>query len=165
SRCSITGGYVYRGGQGTFQPGTYVYGDYCSGEILSWDGSSQTVLFDTTLGISSFGEDAAGEIYVVSLGGTVHKLTPTITSCSYQTAPNSASFSSPGGSGSITVTANSGCQWTAVSNKKWITITSGASGTGNGSVTYSVARNQGRNARSGSITVAGMTFVVNQAGR
>jgi hypothetical protein len=136
-----------------------------AGEILLLNGSSQTVLSDTTLSISSFGEDAAGEIYVVNLSGTVHKLTPTITSCSYQIAPTSASFPSAGGTGSIAVTANSGCQWTALSNKKWITINSGASGTGNGSVTYSVARNQGRNPRQGTIAVAGTTFVVNQAGR
>src|SRR5439155_2571278 len=75
-RCSITGGYVYRGAQGTLPSGTYVYGDYCSGEILTWDGSLQQVLLDTTLNISSFGEDEAGELYVVNLGGSVSKIVP-----------------------------------------------------------------------------------------
>ena len=68
-RCSITGGYVYRGTQGTLPNGTYVYGDYCSGEVFSWNGSAQTPLLDTTINISSFGEDEAGELYVVGLGG------------------------------------------------------------------------------------------------
>ena len=48
-RCSITGGYVYRGAQGAVADGTYVYGDFCSGEILGWNGSAQSVLLDTTL--------------------------------------------------------------------------------------------------------------------
>jgi hypothetical protein len=62
-RCSITGGYVYRGGsQGALPGGTYVYGDYCSGEILAWDGTTQTLLLDTAANISSFGEDEKGEL-------------------------------------------------------------------------------------------------------
>jgi glucose/arabinose dehydrogenase len=58
-RCSITGGYVYRGQQAAVTPGTYVYGDYCSGEIFTWDGLTQAVVLDTALRISSFGEDVA----------------------------------------------------------------------------------------------------------
>jgi hypothetical protein len=55
-----------------------MYGDYCSGEIFMWDGITQTVLVDTSSNISSFGEDEAGELYVVGLGdlantGTVSK--------------------------------------------------------------------------------------------
>ena len=42
-RCSITGGYVYRGAQGALPLGTYVYGDYCTGEIFAWNGSAQTL--------------------------------------------------------------------------------------------------------------------------
>jgi glucose/arabinose dehydrogenase len=52
-RCSITGGYVYRGAQGTLSNGTYVYGDYCTGEIFAWDGTTQSLLLDTTRNISS----------------------------------------------------------------------------------------------------------------
>jgi glucose/arabinose dehydrogenase len=73
-RCSITGGYIYRGPRLTFAHGTYVYGDYCSGEIFSWNGRQQRVLVNTNLEIASFGEDEAGEIYVVDLGGTVSVL-------------------------------------------------------------------------------------------
>jgi len=73
-RCSVTGGYVYRGTQGTLPVGSYIYGDYCSGEILLWNNGQQQLLLDTTRNISSFGEDEAGEIYVVGLGGTVEKV-------------------------------------------------------------------------------------------
>lgn len=73
-RCSITGGYAYRGGQNTFPSGTYIYGDYCSGEYWMWNGSQQILIQDTTRNISSFGEDEDGELYLVGLGGTVEKI-------------------------------------------------------------------------------------------
>lgn len=77
-RCSVTGGYVYRGAAGVLPGGTYVFGDFCSGEILTID-SNQAPLppLLTGLRISSFGEDEAGELYVVDLGGTVHRLVAT----------------------------------------------------------------------------------------
>lgn len=73
-RCSITGGYVYRGSQGALPIGSYVYGDYCSGEILTFDGTTQRVVLETTLNITSFGEDEVGELYVAGAGGDVSKL-------------------------------------------------------------------------------------------
>ena len=81
--------------------------------------------------------------------------------CSYGLSTNSQSFAAGGGSGSVSVTTTSSCTWTAWSNANWITITGGAGGTGNGTVTYSVAPNSGL-ARSGTMTVAGKTFTVNQ---
>jgi glucose/arabinose dehydrogenase len=74
-RCSLTGGYVYRGRAGTLGDGTYVYGDYCSGEIFAWDGTGQRVLLDTSGDVSSFGEDEEGELYVVMLSGSVSRIT------------------------------------------------------------------------------------------
>jgi hypothetical protein len=73
-RCSVTGGYAYRGAAGTLPAGAYVFGDYCSGEIFVLLNGAMHVLADTTLNISSFGEDEHGELYVVGLGGTVHAL-------------------------------------------------------------------------------------------
>ncbi len=73
-RCSITGGFVYRGRQGNLPFGGYVYGDYCSGEILIWNNNQQTVLLDTTRNIVSFAEDESGEIYVIGQGGTIEKI-------------------------------------------------------------------------------------------
>jgi hypothetical protein len=51
-----------------------------------------------------------------------------------------------------------------VSNAAWITVTSGANGSGNGTVRYVVDRNGTRAARAGTITIAGQVFTVNQAG-
>ncbi|HSN54818.1 MAG TPA: BACON domain-containing carbohydrate-binding protein, partial [Candidatus Sulfomarinibacteraceae bacterium] len=84
------------------------------------------------------------------------------TSCTYSISPTSRNFSGDGGTGSITVTTQSGCTWTASENVSWITITSGSSGSGSGTVTYQVAANTGE-ARSATITAAGRSHVVNQA--
>jgi glucose/arabinose dehydrogenase len=71
--CSVTGGYVYRGETVPTLQGTYIYGDYCSGQIWSayrdYTGAWQAVeLVDTNYTISSFGEGEDGELYVVHYG-------------------------------------------------------------------------------------------------
>jgi len=82
-RCSITGGYVYRGQAISSLAGTYVYGDFCSGEIFALQNSPREQLLNkapmilkTSLQISSFGEDAAGELYVLDHKGGVYRLSP-----------------------------------------------------------------------------------------
>jgi glucose/arabinose dehydrogenase len=75
-RCSVTGGYVYRGGQGSLPVGSYVFGDFCSGEIFLLEGGSVSGLLATSFAISSFGEDESGEIYVVDLNGAIYHLAP-----------------------------------------------------------------------------------------
>ncbi|MEP6635973.1 MAG: BACON domain-containing carbohydrate-binding protein, partial [Acidobacteriota bacterium] len=84
--------------------------------------------------------------------------------CTFSINPTSVSVAAGGGTGSVTVTAGAGCTWTAVSNATFITITSGSSGSGNGTVNYSVAFNGGTSSRTGTMTVAGQTFTVTQAG-
>ena len=68
-----------------------------------------------------------------------------------------------GGTGSVNVTYPVGCTWTASSGISWITITGGASGSGNGTVTYQVAANSG-GYREGTITVAGLGLPIQEAG-
>jgi len=89
---------------------------------------------------------------------------PSSNSCSYTIDPTDNSLSSNGGYGSISVSAGSGCSWNATSNVSWITITSGSSGSGNGTVNYLVSENTGASCQYGTITVAGNTFIVTQAG-
>jgi C1A family cysteine protease len=84
--------------------------------------------------------------------------------CTYSISPTNRSFTAAGGSGTINVTADANCSWTAVSNASWITITSGSSGIGDGSVEYSVAPNRRKKTRTGTITVAGQPFTVKQNG-
>ncbi|MBL8166765.1 MAG: putative Ig domain-containing protein [Acidobacteria bacterium] len=83
--------------------------------------------------------------------------------CDFAIAPTAAAYSSQAGAGNVAVTAAAGCNWTAVSNDAWLTVTGGASGTGNGTVTYSVAANLGP-PRMGTLTIAGLTHTVTQNG-
>jgi hypothetical protein len=161
-RCAITGGYVYRGSQNALQQGIYVYGDYCSGEIFAWDGTAQSILLATGLNISSFGEDEQGELYVVGLGGSLSRIASAAApGCTYSIAPPSQSIGAAGGTGNVAVTTADGCVWTAVSNAGW--IHAAAAGSGSGGVDYSVDVNASV-PRAGTVTIAGQTFSVNQAG-
>lgn len=82
--------------------------------------------------------------------------------CVYALYPSSAEMGETGGAGSAILTTSSDCAWTAVSNVSWITLTSGTSGTGNGTVAFTVAPNTGA-ARVGSFTAAAQVFIVSQA--
>jgi len=72
--CAVTGGYVYRGSMSANMQGVYFYGDYCSGQLWSLRPSNprtwvSTLIVDTPYTISSFGEDEAGELYLVDYSG------------------------------------------------------------------------------------------------
>jgi S-layer family protein len=88
--------------------------------------------------------------------------------CSLSISPASTSFPAtqpPSGgnqSGSFNVTAAAGCSWPATSNATFVTITNGGSGTGNGTVNYSVTPNAGPTIRNGTISVNDQTFTVYQ---
>lgn len=80
-RCSITGGYVYRGEAIPDLHGVYFFGDYCTGEIwASWrnlDGEWQTQPFLSIRSqLSAFGEDENGELYAVDYNGTIRRFDP-----------------------------------------------------------------------------------------
>ena len=75
-RCSVTGGYVYRGKKIPDLAGTYIFGDFCSGEIWGYREGQTRILLNTDLQISSFGEDRDGELYVVGYGGGIVRIVP-----------------------------------------------------------------------------------------
>lgn len=77
--CSVTGGFVYRGAAVPELVGTYVFGDYCSGRIWGLQPAEDTYtrIDLAELGtLASFGEDATGELYAVSLGGEIRRFSP-----------------------------------------------------------------------------------------
>ena len=117
-----------------------------------------TVFARHGMGVSAVGNDGTTHTAATNVpadcGGT----------CSFSINPTSASFAAAGGSGTVTVTTSAGCNWTAASNSSFITVTSGASGSGNGTVTYAVAANTSTLSRNGSLTIAGLTHSVSQAG-
>jgi glucose/arabinose dehydrogenase len=77
--CSVTGGYVYRGSMPEWN-GIYLYGDYCTGMIwglINTEGGWQNqLLFDVDVTITSFGQDGAGELYLISDNGGIFRLAP-----------------------------------------------------------------------------------------
>jgi hypothetical protein len=105
------------------------------------------------------GDIRAATVVIGSRTFTVQQASPP---CTYGIAPTARAFPAAGGSGSVAVTATFGsCAWTAVSNAAWITVTSGASGAGAGTVAFAVADNPGE-PRTGTLTVAERTFTVTQ---
>jgi glucose/arabinose dehydrogenase len=79
--CAIIGGYVYRGSGIPSLYGTYVYGDYCTGNIwaLQYNGTAVTYHAELVAGgpsISSFGVDSQGNLYVTALDGHIYMLQP-----------------------------------------------------------------------------------------
>ncbi|HLL75630.1 MAG TPA: PQQ-dependent sugar dehydrogenase [Pyrinomonadaceae bacterium] len=162
-RCSVTGGYVYRGTRATLPAGAYVFADYCTGEIFLLQGTSMSLLSDTALRISSFGEDEAGEIYVVGhTGGTVHRLTNA--SCTYTLSPASRTSPAEGETFTVNVTTQAGCVWSAASNSPFVTVPSGVGGTGSGSVAVTVAPVVRGGQRVGTVSIAGQTLTITQSG-
>jgi hypothetical protein len=116
-----------------------------------------TYVLEANLGSAS----RTGTIYIADSTYTVTQAGAT--SCSYAIDSTGQSFAASGGSDSVNVIAPSGCPWTAMSNDDFITITSDTSGSGTGPVGYSVSANQGTSQRTGTMTIAGLTFTVTQA--
>jgi parallel beta-helix repeat protein len=84
--------------------------------------------------------------------------------CSYAVLPDSRSFSAAGGTGTIDVSADDGCDWTAAANAVWVIIVTGGSASGDGTVSYSVQENTGPGSRVAAVTVAGYTHRIVQVG-
>jgi hypothetical protein len=116
--------------------------------------------------------------YTVAANTSSNELTGTITiagqtfsiteqaPCAFSLDSTSADFDASGGDSNVAVTANStNCAWTAISNSGFITITAGNSGSGNGTVSYTVATNTDADAidQTGSMTIAGQTYTITQA--
>lgn len=97
----------------------------------------------------------ANNNFTVSQAGNPCSLTPSI-------SPASQSFTASGGTGSVAVSHQTGCAWTVTGAPSWMTITAGSSGSGNGSVTYSVSANTGFT-RSATVSIANNNFGLSQA--
>ena len=96
----------------------------------------------------------AGQTVTITQSGT--------TTCTYGIKPTGQTFSENGGHGTVSVSAQTGCSWSAGSNVSWATINSGSSGSGSGSVTFTVSPNAGT-PRNGTLTIAGQTYSITQS--
>jgi len=149
----------------------------------AWAASSQTGWMTITSGSSGSGSGAFGFVVAanttttartgsMSAGGQTIGVTqsgttppPPPPNCNYTISPSSAKFATAGGTGTINVTAQAGCPWTAVPQQSWITILTGSSGSGNGQVQYLVAVCGCGQDRTGRIVVAGRNFNIDQDGK
>jgi hypothetical protein len=95
---------------------------------------------------------AAGQEFVLTQTGL----------CTYTVSPATHTIQPSGGSGTVSVTTQSGCSWTAVSNHPWISIVSGGAGSGSGTVTFQASANGSGASRSGTLTVAGQLVTITQ---
>jgi immune inhibitor A len=151
--------------------GQHFHGYYTSGFSSGWN--HQTFDFKDVTSITAVGSASVyfaflfkSDPYVEGGGAYVDNfvIKKTVTgSCNYSILPLLQAVASGGGTFTVSVTAGGSCSWNVASNAVWISITGGGSGTGNGTVTYSVQTNAGAS-RSGTLTIAGQTFTVNQAG-
>lgn len=117
----------------------------------TWDYSTHSMTWG-----GSYSGMALQSVSIVNIQGA-----PVV--CTYSISPASATVNGSSDSGTVTVTASGGsCAWTAKSNAAWITVTSGASGTGSGTVGYSYTANNTGAERMGTITIAGKTFTLTQ---
>ena len=84
--------------------------------------------------------------------------------CSYAISPVSATIDAAGGTLSVAVSTDASCSWTAASQTLWLSVTSGLSGKGNGTVVVTVKPAATSSTRTGTMSIAGKTFTVTQAG-
>ena len=122
-----------------------------NGNVLTYGNATTTAPLKA---IAAFGA-LNGEVTQAKLGGLTG-------GCSYAITPTVAAAPASGATGSVAVATPGGCAWTATSNASWLTVTSGASGNGNGTVAYTVGANTTAQ-RTGTLTIAGQTFTVTQA--
>jgi hypothetical protein len=98
----------------------------------------------------------------LTIGGRTLTVNQAAAACSCTLSSSGQSVPAAGGSGTVSVATGGGCSWTAVSNHPWLTVTAGASGTGNGAVSFAAAPETTGMARTGTLSIAGQTFTVTQ---
>ena len=102
--------------------------------------------------------------HITVSGGPVLTVTQAgLATCSYAINPASQGFPAGGGSGSISITAPSGCPWSVTGIPAWVNVVSGSSGSGNGAFNYTVPANSG-GPRTAALTVMSQTFSLSQGG-
>lgn len=102
----------------------------------------------------------------ITIAGKIFSISQQATECSYTLTPTGNSHSYNLESGSFSVIAPQGCNWTSSENYSWITLTSGFTGNGNGTIKYSVSSNNGNDtlSRKGGISVENQFFSIIQQG-
>jgi uncharacterized repeat protein (TIGR03803 family) len=129
-----------------------------------------TITSGSGAGDGTIGFTVPGNTNTSAQVGTIAIRNQTITvnqgagGCTFALSPKDGKFKDTGGAGKVAVTPNfTDCDWTAISNDPFITITAGNSGAGKGTVSYTVASNATTVALTGSITIGGQNFAIDEA--
>ncbi|HME43097.1 MAG TPA: C1 family peptidase [Syntrophorhabdales bacterium] len=160
-----------------YSTGAYHYtsGNYAGAHailIVGYDDSTQSFICKNSWG-SGWGEQGFFNIAYSELTSVTQFGYYTIAyqagstpppSCTYSVSQPTSSYDYTGGKGSSSVTTDSACTWTASASPGWITITAGKSGTGNGTVAFTVAANTTTATRTANLSIAGKTFTITQSG-
>ncbi|MBS1873421.1 MAG: hypothetical protein JSU00_09400 [Acidobacteria bacterium] len=141
-------------------------------QSTSWTAASNAAWLTITAGASGTGSRTVGfaatanssssaRTAVISIANLTFNVVQAAAACSFSVTPTAVSATASAASYQLQVTAPAGCAWTATSGSSFLTVASGASGAGAGSVSFVAAANTGA-ARNGSLTVAGVTVSVSQ---
>ena len=141
----------------------------------SWTARSDAAWISATGGTSvtgpgtfSFNVAAAGgataRTGALTVAGQPVSVTQLGQSCAFTLLPPSRSFDALGGTAAFDVNTAPACAWTGAATAPWLTLVSGQSGTGNGTVTYAVAPNADASSRTANVTVGGAAHAVTQSG-
>jgi hypothetical protein len=114
-----------------------------------------------TVGWAVSANGGAGRTGTLTAAGQTFTIVQAGTTCSYALTPTGQTIAASGGGGTFSVATGPGCAWTASANDAWIVLIGGAAGTGQGSVSFTVAPNSGA-ARTGTITAGGQSFSIAQ---
>jgi hypothetical protein len=155
-------------GGGTAQVGvaTASHCSWSAQSAASWlsitSGATGTGPGTVTVAASANPSTSEREAALVMAGHSVTARQSALAACTYEISPTSAWSRQGRGSDSIAVSAGANCTWTAASQAEWLSVTSGTTGTGNGTVNYQVTPNGTPFERRASIEVAGQLFTVTQ---
>ncbi len=154
------------GGGGSFEISSTIGCNWTAGANVPWitivAGSSGNA--NATLSFTAAPNTTPGtRTGLITVGNRTFTVTQPGAACELSIAPTSnTNIPSNAFQGTIAITST--CQWTAQSSVPWITITAGASGTGNGQVDYSIPANPSATTRTGTIRIGNLTFNVSQSG-
>ena len=165
---SITGGFVYRGSDlsATWR-GRYFFADFAvrriwSAQVAAGTGAISNIMEHSAdfglMNVSSFGVDQRGELYIVRYGGTnagiIYRL------CEFTVSGGLISFSRDGGVGTVSVTTQPGCAWSATENETWMSVLANAQATGSGTVMFRI--DPSAVMRGADLMIAGQTVRISQ---
>jgi hypothetical protein len=138
----------------------------------TWKASSNASWISVASGASGTGNGSvryqvsansgASRTGTLTIAGQTFTVTQAAFTCSFSISPSRLRLEATADSGTVAVSTSSGCRWTASSNAAWIVVTSGASGTGNGTVNFRTSANTGNRDREGTLTIADRTATIEQ---